>query len=415
MQRSLFGVTAMTLLSYGGEYMAFTSILVVLFNLLVKSGMPALEAYGFGLLVSSVYLLISGVLAVPFGSLSDKFGRRNLAVVGCTAAGVGILAVPASAALTTTGSVILGMALILSLVGIGHATYTTSALAYAGDISTEKDVGEVYGLVETAEYTMFMFGTPLGAILAQQYGLQITFYLPGGILILGALAAFVGMPERRGLVPSTLSDEVDPKTISMEGGNKIRLLLAAVKDRGVLAALFSIFFVSVGFTVFRLVLTPYGTNGQPGIISGPLLITLMAVASVVSAVPIGYFIDSSKKRTPFMIAGFLGSAAALALIFVAPSPLSLVAWSAVFGVAIMLVRVPQAVVVAERTVLENRAGAMGANHAVEHVGYGAGAFLGGLLLTSYSLSLSDTFLVFGLILLAFGFLLLPLGRLMGLR
>jgi hypothetical protein len=64
-RKALLGVTAMTLLSYGGEYMAFTSVLAWLYLLLVGSGMPALQAYGFGFLVSSAYLLLSGVLAVP--------------------------------------------------------------------------------------------------------------------------------------------------------------------------------------------------------------------------------------------------------------------------------------------------------------------------------------------------------------
>ena len=52
MRKALLGVTAMTLLSYGGEYIAFTSILAWLYLLLVGSGMPPLQAYGFGFLVS---------------------------------------------------------------------------------------------------------------------------------------------------------------------------------------------------------------------------------------------------------------------------------------------------------------------------------------------------------------------------
>src|SRR2546428_5951676 len=104
-RRGLAGVTTMTLLSYGGEYMAFTSILAWLYNLITARGFDPLQAYGFGFLVSGVYLLVSGVLAVPFGSLSDRFGRRPLAVFGCVAAGLSIFVLPATALLTGANSV----------------------------------------------------------------------------------------------------------------------------------------------------------------------------------------------------------------------------------------------------------------------------------------------------------------------
>ncbi len=407
MRKALLGVTAMTLLSYGGEYIAFTSILAWLYLLLVGSGMPPLQAYGFGFLVSSAYLLLSGILAVPFGSLADSFGRRNLAIAGCLAASVAILALSLTGGLTNTTSVILVASVVLGLIGIGHATYTTSALAYAGDISSAEDVGEVYGLVETAEYTMFMFGTPLGLVVAQIYGNQLTFIITGVILALGALTAFVGMPEQAHRLPAqTAAARVShPKRI------RISLLRAAVADHGVLLSLLSILVVSLGFTVFRIYMTQYGSAGQPAVFAGPLLVSVMAAASTGSAVPIGWFLDKTRRRTLFMAIGFLAEAMALGLIFLGPTLISLLLWSVVFGVAIMMVRVPQAVIIAERTIFENRAGAMGANHGVEHVGYGLGAFLGGLLVVSFRFTVLQTFWFFALVTLGFGIALLPLARL----
>ena len=120
--------------------MAFTSVLTWLYNLTTARGVDPLQAYGFGFLVSAVYLLVSGVLAVPFGSLSDRFGRRPLAVVGCVSAGLSILVLPATALLTEANFVILAVSLVLLFVGIGHGTFTASALAYAGDISSSSNV-----------------------------------------------------------------------------------------------------------------------------------------------------------------------------------------------------------------------------------------------------------------------------------
>jgi MFS family permease len=399
----------MTLLSYAGEYMAFTSILAWLDLLLLNNGYTALQAFGFGYLVSSAYLLLSGVLAVPLGSLADIFGRRVTGAFGCLLAGGSIVAVSLTGSIQGAPAIIVAMSFLLLLIGIGHATYTTSALAYAGDVSTGHDVGEAYGLVETAEYAMFMFGTPLGFALAQVYGNQGTFYITGAILLAGALVALVGMPERRPVKSSAaLPDSGQPDNPT----SRWVLLYRAVSDREVQVSLLAIFFVSIGFTLFRVYLTQYGNTSAPSLFVGPYLVSIMALASVLAAVPIGRLVDTTKKRVVFMALGFLVEGVALALIFFQPSTLSLVLWSVVFGLSVMLVRVPQAVVIAERTVFENRAGAMGANHGVEHIGYGVGAFIGGVLLISFGFTTLQTFWFVGGLSAAFGIALIPAMRLL---
>jgi MFS family permease len=407
MRGGIYGVTAVTLLSYAGEYMAFTSILAWLDVLLLNTGYTTLQAFGFGYLVSSAYLVFSGVLAVPLGSLADLFGRKETAAIGCVLAGVSVIAVSQTGLLSGATEITVIISLLLLLIGIGHATYTTSALAYAGDVSTQEDVGEAYGLVETAEYAMFMFGTPLGFALAQSYGLQSTFYITGGILLVGALAAVIGMPERRVPVSSALPSEPGASSPKL---SRWALLYRAVSDREAQVALLSIFFVSVGFTLFRVYLTQYGNTADPSLVVGPYVVSIMAVASVLAAVPIGRLVDITKRRGLIMALGFLVEGVALALIFFEPSPLSLVLWSVVFGVAIMLVRVPQAVVIAERTMVEIRASAMGANHGVEHIGYGVGAFLGGVLLLLLGFTTLETFWFVAGISLAFGAVLFPILR-----
>jgi MFS family permease len=395
----------MTLLSYAGEYMAFTSILAWLDTLLLNSGYTSVQAYGFGFLVSSAYLLLSGVLAIPLGFLADVFGRRATGVLGCVLAGVAVMTVSLTGSIHDAVTVISSMSILLLLIGVGHATYTTSALAYAGDVSSSEDVGEAYGLVETAEYAMFMFGTPLGFVLAQAYGNQTTFFITGAILMAGALAALVGMPERRAQGTTFV-----PQWAKAPAGSRWRLLYKTISDREVQASLLAVFFVSVGFTVFRVYMTQYGTSGSSALAVGPYLVSIMAAASVFAAIPIGRLIDVTKRRGIVMAGGLILEGVALSLIFFEPSVLSLLLWSVVFGAAVMLVRVPQAVVIAERTVVENRASAMGANHGVEHMGYGLGAFLGGLLLLYLGFNTLDTFWFVGGISIVFGIALIPVAR-----
>jgi MFS family permease len=99
----------MTLLSYAGEYMAFTSVLAWLDLLLLNNGYTALQAFGFGYLVSSAYLLLSGVLAVPLGSLADIFGRRVTGAFGCLLAGGSIVAVSLTGSIQGAPAIIVAM------------------------------------------------------------------------------------------------------------------------------------------------------------------------------------------------------------------------------------------------------------------------------------------------------------------
>src|SRR5262249_2660063 len=158
-----------------------------------------------------------------------------------------------------------------------------------------------------------------------------------------------------------------------------------------IVSLSSIFFVSIGFTVYRVYMTQFGTTSTDPLMIGPILVSIMALASVASAIPIGRALDSTRRRVVFMAAGSAIETIAPPLIFYMPTGPTLLLWSLVFGVAVMLVRVPQAVIIAERTVFENRASAMGANHGVEHIGYGVGAFLGGLLLLFFGFTTLNTF------------------------
>jgi predicted MFS family arabinose efflux permease len=210
------------------------------------------------------------------------------------------------------------------------------------------------------------------------------------------------MPDVHGR-PSSKLAKVFPNGADSPKPKPLGMLYKAISDPEILASLGSIFFVSVGFTVFRVYLTQYG-------ISGPYIVGVMAVASVFAAVPIGRFLDSTRKRAIFMTIGFLAEGTALSLIFYQPTIPTILLWSLVFGIAVMLIRVPQAVVIAERTILENRATAMGANHGVEHIGYGVGAFLGGILLLLFGFSTLDTFWLVAGISVTFGLALIPLSR-----
>ena len=109
--------------------------------------------------------------------------------------------------------------------------------------------------------------------------------------------------------------------------------------------------------------------------------SIMAITGVLFMVPLGHYEDRTERRMPYLVAGLIGAAASLSIVFFfPPSVLSFLVAAVAYGLSIGAVRVSQLVILAEASHPSNRAAIMGTNHALEHVGYGLAAFLIGALI-----------------------------------
>ena len=327
-----------------------------------------------------------------------------MAIVGCLLGALGLFTLAGAGSIPGSISYVLAISSVLILLGIGHGSYTAAALAYTGDISTEQDVGKAFGLVETAEYVSFSFAGLLGAALVVEIGFQWTFVLSAFMILAAGAVAAVGMPELRetasivATTPPTSSLAAKPDNVissnssaSSANSNGAKPPMASVwvkfgqalKTPGVIISLFSMLLISLGIQVFRNFVPLYSTGNG---ISSPFLLALSSVvagAGLIASIPIGAILDKTKRYMLLLVIGLLLSALAFWVIFLYPSAVNLIVWSVIFGIAVSATRVPQAVIIAEDTVRDNRATTMGADHAFEHAGYGIGAFTGGLLISSF--------------------------------
>src|SRR2546427_5854219 len=223
--------------------MAYTLVLVWLVNLLYSAGADPLFAYGITGPVSFVYLIASGVLSVPFGTLADRYGRRGFTVLGCLAAGVGLIALPATAGLTGATSILVVIAGIYLFVGIGHASYTAGVLAFTGDVATAKESGEAFGLVELAEFASFSFAPALGGAVATFLGLGPSFVASGLILVLAGLVAFVGLKGTGAAAAAAAAGPINlPDGIEADQqprASQLTLFVRALSDIRIVVALFA--------------------------------------------------------------------------------------------------------------------------------------------------------------------------------
>ena len=157
-----------------------------------------------------IYGLSQGLLQIPFGLLSDRFGRKRMIVIGLILFAIG----SAVAALSTSiGGVIFGRVLQ------GAGAIGSVILALVADLTKEENRTKAMAMVGITIGTSFMVALVAGPILANFIGVQGIFWLMVGLAMVGiAITEFVVPSPRQirvhrdaetvpGLIGSVLRNE----------------------------------------------------------------------------------------------------------------------------------------------------------------------------------------------------------------
>jgi len=393
------GVGALALLTYVGEYASFIVVLAYLSDTLtITFGLGAV-GYVFLGTISSGFLISSGLIAIGMGHLCDKYGRRRLMIIGCLLGAVALYSLVIANNLAARGQLVpFGVATAVSLTGlaIGHGTYTASTLAYGGDLAEKhQTMGKAYGLVDGAEFAGYAFGPAVGTTAAFLFNSRTdVFVMSAFILLACAGLAVVLMPEIRTaaaeapIVDASHDDEeshaeAHGHSHSASWGDYINAFRTPIVGVALLTTLVG----AIGFSAFFYYVPLYANSLSKGVPLFKLLFgyfaSIMAISGVLFMVPFGHFEDKSKRRMPYLVAGLIGAAASLALVFFTATAATFVVAAVAFGLSIGMVRVSQLVILAEASHPSNRAAIMGTNHAMEHVGYGVATFTVGILVAAF--------------------------------
>jgi MFS family permease len=430
--RVFAGLGAMSFLTYMGEYAAFIIVLVYLSDKFTVTFGLGTVGYVFVGTISGAFLIASGLVAIYMGHLSDKYGRRRTMIVGCLVGSVALLSLIVANNFTQLAPFAVATAISLTTLGIAHGTYTASTLAYGGDLAEKhKSMGKAYGLVDGAEFAGYAFGPALGTTVVILTSSRTTvFEMSTVMLLISAGLAVVFMPEIRPVrgaasTPAIVGashgqddhdDDHDEDSHAHVHSHNASWAdyVNAFRTPIVGVALLTTLVGAVGFSAFFSFVPLYaftlrGVVPSFGLFWG-YFASIMAVSGVLFMVPFGHYEDRTDRRMPYLVAGLVGAAASLSVVFFFPASLpSFLVAAVAFGLCTGVIRVSQLVLLAEASNTSNRAAIMGTNHALEHVGYGLAAFTTGTLIAFLG-GFENAFRFLSVVLLVAGLAFLLYGR-----
>jgi MFS family permease len=148
-------------------------------------GLDRIDAQGLSQLIAAFLLLMTLLAAIPSGMLGDRFGKKNVLLVGLLLVGVFAL-------LSAFATRVPQLLFYLVFLGLGNGARIVLFLPYLAELIPHERVGEFTGLTAFAETGgVFLSITLAGELLnLNLFDLQyrLVFVVTGVFLLLGAVA-----------------------------------------------------------------------------------------------------------------------------------------------------------------------------------------------------------------------------------
>lgn len=331
-------------LHYVGAYMRMP-----LLPLYARAGGASTAQVG---LLMGAFTVVAAFSAIPGGLLADRFGRRRLIVVGLAISAATSFALPASQAVPV-------LAGVLALAGWAMAALTPAVMAYIGEAGGPSGAGRAYGWYTTALYGGITLGPACGGIAADFGGYRFAFVASGALLLLTWALAAAGLPAQ-------------PSQAGRRGAalGDLRQVARNPVVLGCWGAVFCLTFAWGSLLTF-LPLYAQDLGLSRKAIGG--LFGLQAFCNMGMRAPVGYLSDRLGIRMPFVTAGLLIFAAAVAAVPVWQHPLILAAAIAATGVGQGIGAVASGAALSEAAQPAVRGAAMGGYSMGLYAGVAAGS------------------------------------------
>lgn len=137
-------------------------------------------------LAIGIYGLTQGLFQLPFGFLSDRFGRKIIIVGGLLIFCAGSIV---AAEAESIHQVIAGRA----LQGLG--AIAAAVMALAADLTREEVRLRIMAFIGMSIGASFMVSMVIGPVIAAEYGLRFLFWLTAGLAIIGIFVILFVTPQ----------------------------------------------------------------------------------------------------------------------------------------------------------------------------------------------------------------------------
>jgi len=114
---------------------------------------------------------------VPAGMIADCFGKIRVFIAGLSVAGVFLIAFG-----STQNPTLLILSAFAATTGLAFARPAIDG--FLTDISASKERGGIVGVWNVAEDSAYVVSPIVGGLIAKLYGINMTFMLVGGLLII---------------------------------------------------------------------------------------------------------------------------------------------------------------------------------------------------------------------------------------
>ena len=306
-----------------------------------------------------IYGLTQGMFQVPFGILSDRFGRRPVIAAG-------LLVFAFGSVVAALADDIWGIVAGRALQGMGAVA--AAVMALASDLTSETHRTRVMATIGASIGAAFVLALVLGPVITGAVGVSGLFWVTAALAALAIVLLYAGVPA--------------PPRMTHSTGSALAGLSAALRD-GQMLRLDAGIFVLHAVMVATFVALPIALRDRAGVdVAGHWKVYVgVLLASVVFTVPLIVIADRAHRSRAVMLIGIVLLGAALAGLAGAPNgDVVLIACMVVYFVGFNTLEASLPAMVSRVAPMRARGAALGVYSTLQYLGAFAGGVLGGWLL-----------------------------------
>jgi MFS family permease len=334
-----------------------------------------------GVLISMIGLVKAGFGPIS-GFLSDVHGRKKLATIGAGALAVSLALVYLS---TSTAMLVVGFLLF----GVGQAMFFLAMMTAMVEAAGPEKRAIAMGLYEGCNGIAIMVGSATSSLLVSVIGVAAVFGVAAAFSTISLLICVFAIKE------TSLLNGAKGSMFEIKG---LRALITPAYVAAMYAAFLFMYYQSAFSAIIPLYTTQTGLLSIGGL---SLLFVAVAGATALGSLLSGPVSDRVGRRLPIAV-GMFFTALSFAGLYIATTPILLVASSLTLGFGSGVFHPVASALVADISTLENRGKAFGFYRLMRDLGTFAGPAMAGVVSSLISVG---TFFLLNIILAILGCLI----------